>query len=380
MTDDSTHSLEYRSFSLSLSSPLETADGTIESRDGFLVRISDGPGPGERGDGGEATDEKATNIGATVGRSAAVGYGEATPLAGWTESREDCEAALERAADALRSGGPRDALEAVDRQVAARHAVSLALTDLQATKEATPLYRYLGQGPMIGRVPVNATIGDGTPSDSAVNAREAVDRGFGSCKLKVGLRSVDEDVERVRRVREAAGEDIELRADANEAWTYEQAETALEAFDEVGLSILEQPLPAGALEGHAALRERSEDVRIALDEGLLEHGVDAICEAGAADAVVLKPMALGGIDVARKIAIWVRELEMTPIVTTTIDGVVARTAAVHLAASIPDVPPCGLATAELLAEDLGRDPVFLDRGSAVVPQAKGLGVEGVWEE
>ena len=353
-------SLEYRSFSLELASPLETAGGTIGSRDGFLVRIVDG----NRGldDDGQ------------------VGYGEATPLAGWTESAADCEDALERANEAIRTG-PDAALEAVDGQVAARHAVSLALADLEATREATPLYRYVGQGPMVGRVPVNATIGDGSATDTASEAAEAVGRGFDSCKLKAGLRSLEDDIERVRRTREAVGPEVELRVDANEAWTYDEAATALEAFADLDVSILEQPLPAGALEGHADLRadDRGTGVGIALDEGLLEHGVDAICEVGAADAVVLKPMALGGIDVACKVAAWAQELEVTPIVTTTIDGVVARTGAVHLAASIPDVPACGLATAELLVEDLGRDPVLLERGAAVVPQTKGLGVEGVWE-
>ncbi|MFA9504655.1 mandelate racemase/muconate lactonizing enzyme family protein [Natrinema sp. H-ect1] len=355
-------SLAYRPFSLDLVEPLETADGTIASRDGFLVRLVDEADDGSDGAGDEP----------------AVGYGEATPLPGWTESREDCERALERAQEALRTDGPSEALEAVDRQVAARHALSLALADLQATRESTPLYRYLGQGPMVGRVPVNATIGDGSPDETVAAARAAVDRGFTTCKLKVGLRSVEDDIERVRRVREAVGDRIELRADANEAWTFEEAQSALEGFADCGVSILEQPLPAGALEGHADLREESRGVSIALDEGLLEHGVDAICDAGAADVVVLKPMALGGIDVARQVAAWLSELEVAPLVTTTIDGVVARTGAVHLAAAIPDVPACGLATGDLLATDLGRDPVLIEKGSAVVPQAKGLGVSDVW--
>ncbi len=351
--------LEYRPFSVGLERPLGTAHGTIESRDGFLVRIVEATADGA---GGDPT----------------AGFGEATPLPGWTESSADCEAALERAKTSLRTGGPEAALEAVDGQVAARHGVTLALADFQATRTATPLYRYLGQGPMIARIPVNATIGDGTPTDTAADAARAVRSGFSCCKIKVGARSVTEDVARVRRVREAVGPDVELRVDANESWTYDDAASAIESLADLEVSLLEQPLPAGALEGHAALRGNG--VRIALDEGLLEHGVDAICHAGAADAVVLKPMALGGVDVARRVAAWVTELGVAPIVTTTIDAVVARTGAVHLAAAIPDVPACGVATADLLAEDLGRDPVLLENGSAVVPQAKGLGVEGVWQE
>ena len=344
--------LEYRSFSLDLERPLRTADETIDSRDGFLVRLVDADG--------------------------SVGYGEATPLPGWTESKDECDAALQAACEALDSGTTADALDAVDRSSAARHALTLAIADHDATREATPLYRHLGDGPLVGRVPVNATVGDGTPSETAAAVHDAVDRGFDVCKVKVGRRDVDADVDRLRRVRETIGSAVDLRVDANGAWTVGEAETAISAFDDLGVSMAEQPLPAGALEGHAALR--GTDVAIALDEGLLEHGVDSICDAEAADAVVLKPMALGGIDVARQVAAWVTELGITPVVTTTIDGVVARTGAVHLAAAIPDVPACGLATGELLADDLGRDPVLLENGSAVVPQAKGLGVEGVWDE
>ncbi len=344
--------LEYRPFSLALKQPLSTAHGSIRTRDGFLVRITDADGT--------------------------VGYGEASPLPGWTESAANCETALDRAREAFRNGGTHAALKTVDRSVAGRHAVTLALADLEATREATTLYRYLGNGPLVARVPVNATIGDADPMETARRAREAVDRGFDVCKVKVGRRSVAEDLDRLRQVRETIGPGPAIRVDANEAWTYDEAETALSTCADLDVSMLEQPLPAGALEGHAALRGNG--VAIALDEGILEHGVDAICDAKAADAVVLKPMALGGIDIARQVAAWLTELGITPLVTTTIDAVVARTAAVHLAAAIPDIPACGLATADFLAEDLGRDPVLLDNGSAVVPQAKGLGVEEVWTE
>lgn len=343
--------LEYRRFALALERPLETGRGSIERREGFLVRVRE---------------------------AGATGFGEASPLPGWTESIGDCEEALERAAEAAEMGGASAALSAVDRTSAARHGVSLALADLRATRAAIPLYRHLGSDERVGRVPVNATVDDGSPVETVEAVREAVDDGFDCCKLKVGVREVDEDVERVRRVREAIGDDVQLRADANGAWDYDEALRAIDAFADLGVALLEQPLPAGALEGHAELRGRG--VEIGLDEGLLEHGVEAICDGGAADAVILKPMALGGADVAGQVAAWVSELGIVPIVTTTIDAVVARTGAVHLAASIPDVPACGLATGGFLAEDLGRDPVPFERGRAVVPQAKGLGVSVRWDD
>ncbi|MCU4924753.1 o-succinylbenzoate synthase [Halobacteria archaeon AArc-dxtr1] len=342
--------LAYREFSLELSDPLETAAGKIDRREGFLVRIDDGE---------------------------TVGYGEAAPLPGWTEPLADCERALERATTAIDEGAFA-AVEAVDDIPATRHAVTLALADLRSTRASTPLYRHLGAESMVARVPANATLGDGGPDETVAAAKRAVERGFRCCKLKVGQRAVEADVERIRRVREAVGPEIELRADANGAWSDEQARQAVSGFAEHDLALLEQPLPADELEGHAALRDQGVD--IALDEGVHEHGVDAIIGSGAADALVLKPMALGGVDRARDIAIWTSQLGVKTIVTTTIDAVAARTGAVHLAAAIPDVPACGLATGDRLATDLARDPVLFENGAAVVPQAKGLGVSDLWEE
>ena len=357
MTREVPLDLAFRRFSLPLRRPLETAHGTIEGRDGFLVRVR------------HDVDDRSESV---------VGYGEATPLPGWTESLEECERGLERAMREIRTGGSDAALAAVDRTAAARHGVILALADLHATRRSIPLYQLLGEPGRVARVPVNATVGDGFPEETARAVRAAVGEGFGCCKVKAGIRSIETDVERLGRARDAVGPDVELRVDANGAWTLEEAKRAIEGFREYDVSILEQPLPEGALGGHAELRGLG--VGIALDEGVLEHGIDAIREADAADAIVLKPMALGGVDVAREVAAWANEAGMPTIVTTTIDGVVARSGATHLAASIPNVPACGLATGPLLAEDLGRDPVLFENGEAVVPQAKGLGLSGIWND
>jgi len=106
-------------------------------------------------------------------------------------------------------------------------------------------------------------------------------------------------------------------------------------------------------------------VGVAVDETLVERRVAEILERDAADVLIVKPMVLGGPGDAHTIATRARDAGVDPVVTTTVDGVVARTAAVHVAAAIPDVAPCGLATAELLAEDLGPDPAPVD--DAVFP-------------
>ena len=90
-------------------------------------------------------------------------------------------------------------------------------------------------------------------------------------------------------------------------------------------------------------------------------------------------MALGGLDRAREAALAARSRGVDVVVSNTVDGVVARTAAGHLAASLPEVRACGLATADRLAEDLGPDPAPIEGGAMAVPQDPGHGAEGVWQ-
>jgi len=228
---------------------------------------------------------------------------------------------------------------------------------------------------------LNATVGDGDPETTANAARRAVSEGFDCVKLKVGARSLDADVERLRAVRDAVGDGVSLRADANGAWDPPTAREALDRLEPIGLDYVEQPLPGDDLEGAAALRAERDGregdagetpTRIALDESLAHHSLDAVLDAGAADVVVLKPMALGGPDRALAAAATARAAGVDPVVTTTIDAVVARTAAVHVAAAVPDVAPCGLATASLLEADLAPDPCPVADGAVTVPDGPGL--------
>ncbi|WP_136688147.1 o-succinylbenzoate synthase [Halorhabdus amylolytica] len=327
-------------FSLSLSEPLATAAGDIGSREGFLVTLQD--------------DEVR-------------GVGEATPLAGWTESFEECERALRAVANGDRDRAELDPTETP----AAAHAVELAHADLAARERAVPLAEWLAEGYRTS-VPVNATIGDAEVEAAAEAARNAVEDGFETVKVKVGVRSVEADLERVRAVREAVG-DIDLRVDANGAWSRPEATRAIEGLTDLSVSYVEQPLAADDLTGHAALRDRG--VGIALDESLPERGVDSILETDAADGLVLKPMALGGVHRAREIALRARDRGVDPVVTTTIDGAVARTAALHLAASLGIERACGLATADRLAADLAVDPAPVKDGRMSLPDAPGIGVD-----
>ncbi|WP_248897081.1 mandelate racemase/muconate lactonizing enzyme family protein [Haloplanus halobius] len=348
-------------FSLDLARPLSTAHGPIREREGVLLGV-----------------EREGEV---------VGVGEATPLPDWTESLAACRTALdavtgvENVDEILRSLGTEsdatdplnDAPAAITDPLAdapaARHAVELAVLDARGRHRGPPLADLLAASPA-SAVPVNATVGDADAEATVEAAIEAVDAGFDCLKMKVGVGALERDVARLRAVRDAVGPDIALRADANGAWDRETATEAIDALAPLDLAYLEQPLPASDLSGHTALRGRGVD--IALDETLTVASTDAVFEAAAADILVLKPMALGGPARALSAARAAERAGVAPVVTTTVDAAPARTAAVHVAAAIPDVRPCGLATGDALAADLIDDPVPVDDGSVAVPTVPGI--------
>ena len=357
--------MRLRSFSLTLASPLATARGEISERKGLLVSVGPDDGP-----------EDVT----------APGIGEATPLPGWTESLSACESTLQGLTD---DDGRLvdDALEQVDpnETPAARHGLTLALADAAARERDQSLAAHLAAESDLPapaeRVSVNATVGDGDPESTANAATQAVNEGFDCVKVKVGARPLDADVERLRRVRDAVGNEVSIRADANGAWDRATARLALDRLQSLDLAYVEQPLPADDLDGAAALRTKRDgheddaddpSIPIALDESLAHHDLDAVLDAAAADVVILKPMAIGGPDRTLAAAATARAAGVEPVITTTIDAVVARTAAVHVAAAVPDVAHCGLATASLLESDLARDPCPVANGEVAVPDDHGL--------
>lgn len=333
-------------FELPLSSPLQTSAGVITEREGWILRIGTDP----------------------------VGFGEATPLPGFTESTADCETALEGAITHLERDDVSAAEESVGGRPAARNALGTALRDRSARKRGLPLYRELGGDTHVESLPVQATIGDGDPETTVSATREAVSAGFRTLKLKVGAGDLDRDVERVARVRSAVGDDVSIRLDANGAWDRPTAARGIDRFREHDVALVEQPLPPNDLEGHLELKG---PIPIALDESLVVRSPEAVIAADAADALVLKPMALGGPDVARDIALQARGTDLDVIISNTIDGAVARTAAVHLAASLPERTVTGLATASMLEIDLAPDPAPVADGAIVVPQEPGLGITEV---
>ena len=344
-------------FALPLRAPLRTARGSVGLRRGVLVAL-------ESADG-------------------AIGWGEATPPDGFgAESADECLAACVRIGDSLVRREPWsleavfDRLDAHEaRAPAARFAFETALLDLGAQARGVPLADALGEGRAARRsVPVNALLRETEPGAAGEEAKRALERGFATLKLKVGAGEPSSDCARVAAVRAAVGGEAELRIDANGAWSPERAIAVLRELDALDLELAEQPVAAPDVAGLARVRA-AVLVPIAADESVADLARAArVLEARAADVLVLKPAVLGGLRAAAVLARCARAAGVRVLVTTGLDGAIARAAALALAAALPDpLPACGLATGELLAGDLGPAPEPKD-GFVQISESPGLGV------
>jgi L-alanine-DL-glutamate epimerase-like enolase superfamily enzyme len=175
---------------------------------------------------------------AEVGHGGITGRGECVPYPRYGETPEATLAAILAMKDAIGRGLNREALQAAMPPSAARNALDCALLDLEAKQIGIRIWDRLGRP--APRACVTAyTISLGSPETMAAATAKAAHRPV--LKIKLGGEG---DGMRIAAVRKAAP-DSELIVDANEAWTEANLEQNLAACAEAGVTLVEQPLPAG---------------------------------------------------------------------------------------------------------------------------------------
>jgi L-Ala-D/L-Glu epimerase len=181
---------------------------------------------------------EAVTVVAEVSQGGHMGRGECVPYARYGETPEATLAALLSMREALRKGLGRQALQAALPAGAARNALDCALIDLEARIGGRRAWELLGR-PAPRACTTAFTISLGTPDAMAAATAKAANRPL--LKIKLGG---DGDGDRIAAVRKEAPES-ELIVDANEAWTLANLEQNLAACAAVGVTLVEQPLPAG---------------------------------------------------------------------------------------------------------------------------------------
>lgn len=199
-------------------------------------------------------------------------------------------------------------------------------------------------------VPVNALIPDEDAGAAVRHAEAAVRAGYGTLKLKVGDAG---DLDRVAAVRDAVGDRVAIRLDANGAWDVATARRRVQEFAAFSPEFIEEPVRG--LVDLARLRD-DVTVPIAADESVRSHDdIHLLGELRAVDVLVLKVQACGG---AVRALRWAEDAAVPVVVTSMLETSIGLAAGLGLAAALPELPyACGLATAGLLAGDVVEDPL-----------------------
>ncbi|MFF7533301.1 mandelate racemase/muconate lactonizing enzyme family protein [Streptomyces bobili] len=238
----------------------------------------------------------------TVEHDGLRGHGEAVTSAYYGLDTPTLQRLL-AAVDLGRFADPETALEALRDDEpsvppAVTAAVEAALLDLVGKRANAPVHRLLG-APAAPVAATARTLGITSLTHAAAQARRLAASGFQVLKVKAGSPDPEDDVERVRVVRDAAP-GARLLLDPNGAWTLRQAEKLLPRYAELGVEAVEQPLAPGDPETLAALAERSPLPVIADEDAVgLE---DARRLAGRVHGVNVKLAKCGGVHAALRIA------------------------------------------------------------------------------
>ncbi|MHB8510785.1 MAG: mandelate racemase/muconate lactonizing enzyme family protein [Actinomycetota bacterium] len=267
--------------------------------------------------------------------------------------------------------------------------IEAALYDLAAKAVGLPLYRYLGG--TRDRVPAYASFGElREPKQRADDALAAMEQGFTSIKLRPRHDTMEEDIEEVRVVRQAAGDALGIACDANQGWrvdvfkqgtarwTFKRALATARAYEDFSVAWLEEPLDQFDFEGYRRLRDQT-STPIAGGElsgdiwPLREH-----IERRSLDIVQPDAMFTGGITGALEIASMARNAGLGFAPHTWSNGL-GLAANLHVLAAThghmleyPYDPPGWVPEGRdaMLAEPIGIDP----DGWVTLPRGPGLGV------
>lgn len=273
-----------------------------------------------------------------------------------------------------------DLIQAVNKCIvkntSAKAAVDMALYDLYGQLYKIPVYKLFGGSR--SKIVTDITISVNDPEVMAEDTRNAVERGYDTLKVKVGV-NPDLDLARLTAVREAAGPDRQIRIDANQAWSPKQAVRLLNQMQEKGLGIelVEQPVPAHDFEGLKFVTERSY-VPVLADESVFSP-TDAvkIMQMGAADLINIKLMKCGGLYNALKIATAAELYGVECMIGCMLEAKISVNAAVHLACAKNIITKIDLDGPVLCSEDPIVGGSVFNEKEITVSKEPGLGIHGI---
>ncbi|SHG11401.1 mandelate racemase/muconate lactonizing enzyme family protein [Pedobacter caeni] len=254
-----------------------------------------------------------------------------------------------------------------------KSAFDMALFDIAAKHADLPLYRFLGGQKRT--IETDMTIGIDSPENMALTALKYQKQGCRILKIKLG-KKVLEDIDRVARIRQAVGDQMIIRLDANQGWNFDDALYALGALAPFNIEFCEQPMRTWFDDRLPELKTNS-PIKIMADESCYNHhDARKLINSQSCEYLNIKFSKSGGILEAQKIHEIALQTGVKCMIGSMLESRIALSANLHFALSSPNVVFFDLDTCLLghlvdpVIGGLTYDGYFLD-----VPETSGIGAD-----
>lgn len=316
----------------------------------------------------------------------AEGVGEAATLGGprWAEeSVEAIKANIDAYLAPAALGQDASRLTALDarlgsaakRNSAAKAAVTTAALDAVARALGVPAHALLG-GAARTSFPVLWALASGDAGQEVEEAeRKLAAREHDTFKVKLGAQSPEDDMARLRRLAAALHGRASLIVDANQAWDEPTALRCMPMLAELGVRLVEQPLPAWDVAGLARVRARSA-VPVMADECVFDaHDMLAVAKLAAADVVSLKLVKHGSAHALHRVAAVAEAAGIGLYGGCLLESSLGAAAHLHAFAALPSLAwGCEHFGPRILVEDLAEEPLRFEDFRVHLPEGPGFGV------
>jgi O-succinylbenzoate synthase len=302
---------------------------------------------------GHALDQRSGLILSMIDSTGRIGYGEIAPLPFLhKETIDEAALCISQVSQMLvgidiqnKISPYADPLEksiGIDLPPSVLFGIEMALFDLYIQQAAgRPLLSKL-------KIPV-CGLTSAASQDLYADLQEMLEQGYSAAKIKVGSNSIAEDANRIKASKEIVQNKMKLRLDANRSWTLEEATAFCERIGSEGIDYIEEPVK-DVCDQKAFAKKNS--IPLALDETLLDNGVDSTVDLGHVGAFVIKPGLVGGLRHTADLIGIARHKKVTPVLSSSFQSGLAIRSLFLFAGEmgLSDIP-VGLDTLKWFAED-----------------------------
>lgn len=317
-----------------------------------------------------------------------VGWGEATTIGGLSygeESPESIKANLDAYFAPLLTNirsemNIAQIMQMLNKNIVgnrfAKCAVQTALFDILGKKLDLPISELIG-GRLRDSLPVLWVLASGDTQKDITEAKKMIElKRHNAFKLKIGSRSVEEDVEHVIAIKKALGKDASIRVDVNRAWSKMQCMKGIKALQDGNIDLIEQPCAIDNTELLAELTSRFE-VAIMADEAVMyPKNAYKLAKKHSADVFAVKIEQAGGLMEACDIGKIASLAGIDLYGGTMLEGAVGTIASAHVFSTFESLAyGTELFAPLLLTEEILKEPLVYESFELKVPKSAGLGIE-----